>query len=263
MKEETHMFVVCAYKESPYLKECLLSLKRQTVKSPILMITSTPNAFIRKTAEKYGIPLSVNPRGGIVEDWNYAYERAEARYVTIAHQDDIYFPEYTREVLGGLARAEAPLICFTDYCEIRKGKRTLSNRLLRIKRLLLLPLRLRRFSGSRLIKRLVLSFGCPICCPSVVFVKERIEKEPFTAGFLSNEDWEAWERLSRKKGQFIYVPKPLVGHRIHEGSETTRLIGDEVRGGEDYEMFRKFWPPVIARGLTRLYASGEKSNELS
>ena len=38
-----HTFVICAYKESAYLEECILSLKQQTVKSNIIMITSTPN----------------------------------------------------------------------------------------------------------------------------------------------------------------------------------------------------------------------------
>ena len=57
---EKHTFVICAYKESRYLEECIISLKKQTVKSEILMVTSTPNAFISGMAEKYNIPLIVN-----------------------------------------------------------------------------------------------------------------------------------------------------------------------------------------------------------
>ena len=55
-----HTFVICAYKESAYLEECILSLKQQTVKSNIIMITSTPNDYIRTLAEKHEIPLKVN-----------------------------------------------------------------------------------------------------------------------------------------------------------------------------------------------------------
>ena len=47
-----HTFVICAYKESAYLEECILSLKQQTVKSNIIMITSTPNNYIRDTRRK-------------------------------------------------------------------------------------------------------------------------------------------------------------------------------------------------------------------
>ena len=41
------MFAIWVYKESPYLEECILSLKNQTVKSNIIMATSTPNEWIR------------------------------------------------------------------------------------------------------------------------------------------------------------------------------------------------------------------------
>ena len=36
-----HTFAICAYGDSPYLTECLDSLLRQTVKSTILLATST------------------------------------------------------------------------------------------------------------------------------------------------------------------------------------------------------------------------------
>ena len=58
--ETNHTFAVCAYKESPYLKECLESLVNQTVKTNIIIATSTPNEYIDKLAEKYGIKVYVN-----------------------------------------------------------------------------------------------------------------------------------------------------------------------------------------------------------
>ena len=42
-KKREHIFAICAYKESPYLEECILSLEKQTRKSSIIMVTSTPN----------------------------------------------------------------------------------------------------------------------------------------------------------------------------------------------------------------------------
>ena len=38
---KNHTFVICAYKESKYLEECIKSLINQTVKSNIIMTTST------------------------------------------------------------------------------------------------------------------------------------------------------------------------------------------------------------------------------
>ena len=50
--EKQHTFVICAYQESEYLEECIRSLMRQTVKSEILMATSTPNPYIKKSIRK-------------------------------------------------------------------------------------------------------------------------------------------------------------------------------------------------------------------
>lgn len=257
-----HTFAICAYKESSFLEACILSLKKQTVRSNIILVTSTPNDLIRKMAEKYEIPLYINQNGGITQDWNFAYQMAESDYVTIAHQDDIYSPQYGESVIAHMTGSKDPIICFTDYYEVRDGQKICSNRNLRIKRILLFPLRFSRLQKRIGIRRLVLSFGCPICCPAVTFSKKKIEKEPFQAGFRSDEDWEAWERHSRLRGEYIYIPRMLMGHRIHAESETTNILNDNARSQEDYIMFRKFWPDLIARKLTRLYANSEKSNDL-
>lgn len=258
-----HTFVICAYKESPYLGECIRSLLGQSVKSRILMVTSTPNDSIRRTAEKYNIPLIINEgEGGIVQDWNFAYKQADTPYVTIAHQDDVYFPEYTEQMLGQMKKERRPLIWFSDYAEIRNGKIVRKNKLLQTKRLMLILLRVRAFWKSRFIRRRVLSFGCPICCPSVTFARENLPKTVFQVGFRSAEDWQAWERLSKLKGSFIYNKGIFVGHRIHQDSETSHILQDNQRQKEDYTMFCKFWPKWIARILTKAYSESEKSNEL-
>ena len=48
-----HTFVICAYKESEYLEECIKSIKNQSIKSKVIITTSTDNLFIRELAEKY------------------------------------------------------------------------------------------------------------------------------------------------------------------------------------------------------------------
>ena len=72
----------------------------------------------------------------------------------------------------------------------------------------------------------------------------------------------AWERVTKEKGRFVFVNKPLMGHRIHEGSTTTSIIEGNIRTKEDLFMFKKFWPECIAKSLTKLYANSEKSNEV-
>lgn len=256
-----HTFVVCAYKESEYLEDCIKSVLSQTVKSRIVVSTSTPSDFISDIAEKYGLEVRVNTgEKGIAGDWNFALRSAETPLVTLAHQDDIYEPEYLEKCLADLSRAEDPIIYFCGYGELRGGEKVYSNRLLNIKKMLLVPIR--TSNKSIFLRRRSLSLGCPICCPSVTYSKSVIEKYPFESGFKSDLDWQQWERLSKLKGSFVFEPAPLMCHRIHEGSATSEIIGENLRTKEDLIMFRKFWPGFIAKKLAKLYASSEKSNDL-
>lgn len=260
-----HTFVICAYKESPYLEECIQSLKAQTVTSRILISTATPNAHISDLAERYGLEVRVNTGDhGIAQDWNFALAQADTPYVTLAHQDDVYAPEYAERVLAALRSAERPIIAFTDYFEVRSGEKVYadSSSLLRVKEKLLVPLRSRRGQNSRWLRRRVLSLGNAICCPAVTYVKNRLEQDPFEPGFKSNIDWQMWEKLSRRPGAFVYLHQPLMGHRVHADSTTTEVIGDGAgRTEEDRAMFRAFWPAPIAEALVKFYAKSQNSNK--
>ena len=196
--KEKHTFVICAYKESAYLEECVKSLKEQKKESNIIMVTSTPNDYIKNICEKYDVELKINHgQGGIVQDWNFGYNQARTPYVTIAHQDDLYFSDYSIRAVRKLEESKHPLIYFSDYCEIRNGEKVRNNGLLKTKRMLLSPLKIKRCQKSRFLRRRILSLGNGICCPSVTFAKENLPNPVFRVHFRSNEDWEAWERLSR------------------------------------------------------------------
>lgn len=258
---DDHTFVLCAFRESPYLEDCILSLLGQTVKSRILISTSTPNAHIRSMAEKYGLDCFANEgEKGIGGDWNAAYDRAETALITVAHQDDLYEPGYVQTVLQALNQAKDPVIAFCEYWEKRESGLCCDNRNLKIKSLMLFPLRFRPLQNSRFVRRRILSFGSPICCPSVTYVREKVGAHPFDTKMKCSLDWAQWERLSKRKGAFVYVRERLMQHRIYDGSATTDLIRDSVRSEEDLSMFRKFWPEPIAKRLARLYEASEKSN---
>lgn len=119
-----YIFVICAYKESPYLEECICSLKGQKIPAEIILVTSTPNAYIENLVEKYQLEYYINRgKSGIAEDWNFGLSKAEGRVVTIAHQDDVYEPDFAKKILENINKHEKPLIAFTDYGEIRNKKR--------------------------------------------------------------------------------------------------------------------------------------------
>lgn len=109
-------------------------------------------------------------------------------------------------------------------------------------------------------RRRILSLGCSICCPSVMFVRENLLTDVFSAGMYCNVDWEAWERLSKNAGAFIYVSRPLMLHRVYEESTTTDAIRGSLRTEEDYKMFCKFWPEKLAKLLMYGYQKGQEGN---
>ena len=257
-----HTFVICAYKESLYLEECIRSLINQNVKSTIKMVTSTPNSYIQSLAVKYDIPLVVNQgEAGIVQDWNFGLEQCTTPYVTIAHQDDLYYESYAKVAIQELNKRKTPLIFFANYNELWGEEPKKSSVLLEFKRMMLFVLRFKKLQKCIFLRRRILSFGNAICCPSVTYAMKNLPHPIFTIGFRSNQDWETWERLSALPGDFIYYPKRLMSHRIHKESETSKMISEQLRIKEDYKMFCKFWHPRVAKILAKGYSTSERFNQ--
>lgn len=261
--EIIHTFVILAYKESKYLEDCILSVLAQTSTSKVIIATSTCNAYIERLAKAYQISICENPNAGkgIGNDFDFAIACANTTLVTVAHQDDIYDPTYVEEILNRYKRNKDSTILFSDYYEIRDTEKVYKNTNLKIKRMLLLPLRSSFLSHKKFGKRLVLRFGNAICCPAVTFVKDNIPMTKiFECEFKCNVDWNAWEKISKIPGRFSFVKKPLMGHRVHEESTTTEIINDNIRTKEDFIMFTRFWPTPIAKALNTFYVKAEQSN---
>ena len=262
MAYKTHTFVIAAYKESEFLEELIKSLLAQTVKSKVVIATSTPNDHIGALAEKYHIPVFVNRNKNaktISGDFSFALQCADTDFLTIAHQDDIYEPDYTREILKK-AVGRRPVILFTGYYEIRGGERVYKNKLLNTKKLMNFGFKL--FPKSKLVRRGILSFGCPICCPAVAYPKRTYKSFKFSDKVTQCVDWEAWLRLMRRDGEFLYIDKPLMGHRVHENSTTTKTIADNSRYNEELAIFRQLWPERFAKWMIKRYHKACDSNEL-
>ncbi|WP_062531369.1 glycosyltransferase family A protein [Olsenella sp. DNF00959] len=261
LTSDDHSFAVLAYGESPYLAECVESLLAQTVRTRVFVSTSTPNEHIRSVARRYGLELRANEaEPGIASDWNFAVSQSQTPLLTLAHQDDTYEPGYAEHMLGGMAAVERPLIFFTNYGELREGRKVDDNRLLRVKRRLLSPIGWSGSADDLRTKRRVLSLGSAICCPSVTLNLPLLPNPPFRADMRSNLDWDAWERFSRLEGSFVYDREVLMHHRIHEGSETSALIRDNTRTEEDLRMLERFWPTPVARAINLVYSRAQASN---
>ncbi|TDK24276.1 glycosyltransferase family 2 protein [Luteimonas aestuarii] len=252
-----HSFVVPAYGPSPYLRECLESLASQSLSgSEIIISTSTPEDSLFRLAEQFEVPVRVHrPNAGIGRDWNAALECASRDWVTIAHQDDVYLPDFVAKTMDAAgSNADATLV-LTGYSELLDAMLRERTTTLRIKSFLLeLGFLGRAAITSESAKIRLLRFGCPIACPTVT-LGPGLSGLRFREDLKVDLDWEAWVRAARSDGAFCYVRDRLVLHRIHGASETSAGVRNGVRAREDLEMFRMLWPRPVALVLSRAYAS--------
>ena len=261
MTNNNHTFVICAYKEQPYLDDCIKSLKKQTIKSEIIVSTSTPNELTEKIAKNNNVKLVINNKTtGHINDFCFAYDQAKTKYVTLCHQDDIYYEDFAEKMIDKMERSKNPIIGFSNYNELRDGKAIKHKTILFIKRLINFPLLF--FPKSKKVRLFTLSVGNAICSPSVTYNKELVERPIKQSNLKANIDWDTYIDLAKKDGSFVYISKPILEHRIHESSTTTKVINNNIMKQEDYLIFKRFWPDRIAKFLTKIYTISEKSNNL-
>ncbi|WP_158916281.1 glycosyltransferase [Caulobacter sp. S45] len=252
---EDHEFLVLAYGDSPFLGDCLTSLKAQRASSRIRISTSTPSPYIDRVAQDHQVEVLVNPvRTGIGRDWNFALERAERRYVTLAHQDDLYRPAFLPETLALFEAHPEAGVCFTGYEQIDDCGRITWSKISLVKHGLE-----RSIIGSKVRvnparMRWFLSFGNPLPCSSVTLDMRRLDGFQFSETLSSNLDWDAWLRLCRGGMSFLHAPERLIGRRHNDLTETSRLIRDGRRRREDREMFRRTWAKPLDGAMAYVYS---------
>src|SRR6185312_4434303 len=117
--KHTHSFLIPAFGHSPFLEECLRSLVNQTVRTNLIISTSTPFDGLYALAERFEAHCYVHsPNLGIAHDWNMGLSRVDTDWVTVAHQDDIYLPTFTEKVLSVVENKPDVELVFTDYAEL-------------------------------------------------------------------------------------------------------------------------------------------------
>ena len=285
-----HAFVICAYGDSPYLESCVRSLLGQTVESDIICATSTPSPYIDRIMGKYGIPVAVRDgKSDIQDDWNFALSQADAAYVTIAHQDDMYARRYVEELWNAYEKWPDMTLFTTDAVTVRHaagpaaetagtgtagaaaetaGVGTAGPAAVRehapgrlvyfsaknvVKRILRLPLRLHCLADREWVKMAALRFGNPIMCPSCAYRKGYLPDPIFHSEYRFALDWDCLTDMAKWPGRFICVEKPLLFYRVHDGAETKACIENHLRETEEREMFAHFWSGKTADMLMHFY----------
>ena len=254
--KELHMFSICAYRESPYLEACIRSVLGQNYPTKAILCTSTPSPFLEGMAKKYRLPYYVREgESNIRDDWNFAYAMADARLVTIAHQDDCYRAGYVRALVNSFYRFQDMTLFSTDAITVKNGHPLRTERLRLVKKLLRLGLRSPYMNHLSWVKKSALMFGNSICCPSCTYNKEHLGDVLFTSDFQFVLDWENLFTLAERPGRWICAEEPLVFHRIHREAATSACMGENRREFEEVKMFERIWP----QPLTKLWMKGYRS----
>ena len=237
---DIHTFVILAYLENDNLEECIKSVLNQTVKSNVIIATSTKNDFIIDLASEYGLGVMVNDNpSNKGNDYNYALNTFDTKLVTIAHQDDIYDRNYVKEILKSYEQNKNASIIFTDHYEVSNDKKIKENLKKRIIKSLLKPLKYKRLQNKKYFKKLSLKYKQCFCTSSVTYVKENIKQEFFVTNLTYNNDWLSFVNLARDDSKFVYIDKKLVGYRICCGEK------NEEKQIEDYLVYEELWPEWV------------------
>ncbi len=254
IKENNHTFAICAYKESRYLEKCVQSLVNQTVNSKIIMCTSTPCEYINNIVRKYNLNMYIREgTSDIKDDWNFAYNSADSKYVTVVHQDDEYDSKYLQGFIDKLVKNKKEVTIFlTDYQPLKDG--VISKDVnCKIRKLLRIPIKSSVLSNVKFFKKSILSFGNSICCPTVTYNKELLGDSIFTSDMKFNIDWDTFLKIANIKGRFLYNSNPLVYYRVHDEATSKEFIDNNKRYTEDTEMFNKFWPRWVTKIIMHFY----------
>lgn len=212
-----HTFVILAYKESDDLEECIKSILKQSVKSNIVIVTSTPNDYIMEIASNYSLGVMINEcESNKGNDYNYALNAIDSELVTIAHQDDLYNRNYTKEILKNYKKHPNATILFTDNYQIIGDEKIINNKKLRRERYHLYPLKYSFFQNKLFFKFRSVKKNNYICTSSITFVKKKINRDFFPIDLSYDNDWKALIKLAKDNSSFVFIDEKLVGYRIGE-----------------------------------------------
>ncbi len=176
---------------------------------------ASPDMDVAKLLLEWGIEgVNVHRRpvnGGLGECWNTCIERSTGSLVHILHQDDVVDPDFYARMTAASERYPSALMFFCRT-RILEGAGTR-----------LAPLQQER-------EGLLPGWLATICskqtvyCPAVVVRRTTYDQvgkfDPFSKYII---DWEMWIRIAAA-GPVAYLCEPLASYRVHDGSESGRLL---------------------------------------
>lgn len=185
-------------------------------------------------------------RLGLAANFAHAASVVTTPYFCIAHQDDVYEPDYLATMVQALEAAPAASLAHCAATAIDAAGNPIAAAAERFKARLA---RRARVAEPADVFRLLLR-GNFVCCPSVLF---RASAFRAIGGFDTRLsfalDWELWLRLSRSGTRFETILEPLVRYRRHLGNATREATTSLRRFEEEFSVLRAAQERGCAEGL--------------
>ena len=134
--------------------------------------------------------------------------------ITIAHQDDIYDRNYTKEILNKYKKNKDATIIFTDNYEINNDRKVVKSKKLFREKYYLYPLKHKFFQDKKYFKLRSVKKEKFICTSSITFIKKNNKEKIFPENLLYDNDWQGLIDLAKEKTKFVFLNKKLVGYRV-------------------------------------------------
>jgi GT2 family glycosyltransferase len=212
-------FAVPCHGGERWLPGLLQSLLAQRLPDCRLLLVddASPDASVAVARKVAGDRLEVvrnESRLGIPRNWSRCAELVETEFFCLAHQDDVYAPDFAATLTAALADAPGAAAAHCRLAAIDgAGRRHPSPRERYKERFWrTLPAVETAAAGFRR-----LYYGNYVGCPSLVYRTAAFRKVgPFDAHYRFAPDWEWLLRAHAKGWQLAAVPEVLVSYRRHD-----------------------------------------------
>lgn len=245
-------FVVPCCNAGAHLEPMLASLLAQTRTDARITLVddASDDGSVALAHERFGAAVTVDVnqvRLGIAANWNKALAHCDSEYVCIAHQDDVYAPEFAATMVAALDAA--PTAAFAHCragCIDESGAAS--------------PSSIEDYKDA--IWRRLPAVGSPrnlypllfagnfICCSSIVFRRNAFDSVGwFDASLHFTLDWDMSFRMLRAGFDVASVDRRLMSYRRHRSNASLRHIANHDRYREELLTLAEARTHGVAAGL--------------
>ncbi|MBL9076296.1 MAG: glycosyltransferase [Planctomycetes bacterium] len=246
-------FAIPCRDAGPFLRPLLQSLLAQTQADFSLVLvddgSTDGSADLARAVAGDRITVHRNERAlGIGANWNRCVELAATPFVCLAHQDDVYAPDYLRRMLAALHERPDAGLAHCRATAIDAAGAPFESPAERFKD----HFWHHRPGVDRAAHYERLWRGNFVCCPSVLYRTEALRRVgPFRADLRFALDWEQWFRFLRAGFGIVDVDAELLHYRRHAAAASRSATADRTRFLEELQVLAAARRDGAAAGLLR------------